>query len=208
MTAYFRHKNRCQDILNRCQIWRGSGYAKLHAQMRTAPLGTGPEPDVLTGVIYSNCRGCFHVLRNLVSFPFSSFSDFGYSFLGIALTLGRQDLARGLANIVTGGHVIERVNPKSSMEVQTSSHLLQNPVIDGIFEPILYKMHAVAPQAHHIERYVWWHERAHICRDVTVALAHWLLQERCNVADGIDSNTQDTLWQMNRLPCLPLVMIA
>jgi hypothetical protein len=45
---------------------------------------------MLTGVIYDNCPGCLVFLHKAIRFPFSSFNYFGYSFLGMALRLGRH----------------------------------------------------------------------------------------------------------------------
>ncbi|RHZ43110.1 ankyrin repeat domain-containing protein [Aspergillus thermomutatus] len=198
MTEYFRHernKRRLLDIPNQSQIWDGWLDANRYAQTPTAALGTGPEPDVLTGVIYSNCIPCFHLLRDHIHFPFDRYNDFGYSFLGLALLLGHHEIARGIANRINNqGHITGRANVKLTggqgqkiitLAAQTGDRLIFEPILDQI-QPDLVD--------YYIRLTVGKHERAHLCRDSTVALAHQLLEDRCNIADGVDSNSQDTSW--------------
>ncbi|RHZ50299.1 uncharacterized protein CDV56_101873 [Aspergillus thermomutatus] len=161
--------------------------------MPSGPPQIGPEPDILTGAIRSHCNQCYHLLRDQINFPVLRFNDFGWSFLGLALTVGCHEIARDIAHHINDpGHVTGSANVKQVGSPRIITLALQTGD-KTIFEPIYNQIPAQLARET-LSQHVTPHERAQLCRNSTPDLADRLLQDGCNIADGVDSNTHDTSW--------------
>jgi hypothetical protein len=202
VTAYLRserNKERLLNIPNQYQLWKSRDDAYQHAKfLRSADTGTEPAPDILTEVIYDNCIPCFGLLRHHIRFRLDRYNDFGYSFLGLALYLGRHAIARGIANNINNHlHVTGSLNERFSgsgkiitLAARTGDGSILEPILDQI-----EKNSDAESVRRLLQRYIWKNDEAQLCKNSTPDLAMRLLKYRCNIADGIDyGNHRDTSW--------------
>lgn len=174
--------------------------------MPPAPPGVGPESDILTRAVCSHCIPCYHLLHNQINFQVDRFNDLGWSFLGLALTVGCHEIAWDIVhqvsypNHVTGKANIRNMASESiiTLAARTGDERIFKPLYDRIpagFQPVFLFMH------------VRWHEQAQLCLSSSPTLARQLFRRGCNIADGLNSGTQDTSWHYAvRNPCGPLFM--
>ncbi|GFF64301.1 hypothetical protein IFM51744_11209 [Aspergillus udagawae] len=198
--------NYFRNMVNQFRIWDSPADAIQHAQMPPVPPVVEPEPDVLSGAIRSHCVPCYRLLRDRINFPLDRFNDFGWCFLGLALTVGSHEIARDIIHHVDYPHdVTGRANVKN-VASESIIRLAAQTGDERIFEPIYDRIPAGNERitlVMHIDR----HERARLCLTSSLALAMRLSNDGCNIADGLDSGTQDTSWHYAvRNPCGPLFM--
>jgi hypothetical protein len=196
VTAYLRserNKERLLNIPNQYQLWKSRDDAYQHAKfLRSADTGTEPAPDILTEVIYDNCIPCFGLLRHHIRFRLDRYNDFGYSFLGLALYLGRHAIARGIANNINNHlHVTGSLNERFSgsgkiitLAARTGDGSILEPILDQI-----EKNSDAESVRRLLQRYIWKNDEAQLCKNSTPDLAMRLLKYRCNIADGIELTT-------------------
>ncbi|KAF7134042.1 hypothetical protein CNMCM5793_005622 [Aspergillus hiratsukae] len=209
ITGYFRAQRRWRyfyNMLNQFPLWDSPATARRRARMPSGAPGGGPEPDVLTGIICNHCVPCYHLLRDHIVFPVDRFNDFGYSFLGLALTVGCHEIARDIAlHIDWPHHITEKANVKN-VASESIITLAARTGDERIFQPLFERIPARWRHTvlfNHIRQ----HERAQLCRTSTPDLANQLFQNGCNIAEGLDNTTLNTSWHYGvRNPCGPLFM--
>lgn len=104
--------------------------------MPPAPPGVGPESDILTGAVCSYYIPCYCLLHDQINFQVDRFNDLGWSFLGLALTVGCYEIARDIVHQVS---YPDYVTSKANVRNMASESIITLAARMGdkrIFEPL------------------------------------------------------------------------
>jgi ankyrin repeat protein len=195
VSEWIRSRQRCWyfgQLKEQFLLWDDRPQARLRSQDPGDPPQIG-EPDILTGAIRDHCIQCYHLLCDQFDFPALGFNNFGWSFLGIALTVRCDEIALDIANRpdslrqITGPvNVKPPVSPMNiALACQTGDRTVWKPIYDRI-----------PPECARQNLWLWFtpHDQALLCQNATLELAERLLQDRCNIAAGFHNITGDTSW--------------